>query len=146
MEPACERAGSKRRRLREERLVEDVKKYVDFAYVLAFLLFAWVFTKVIESVWRIFDGAPNPELFFGVTLTTLLGIVAAAGTTIYLRVNPRIYTLVTECGVELKKTIWPSWPETRSNTLVVISVTFILGFILWFFDFIWKSATDLLYP
>ena len=126
--------------------MEDVKKYVDFSYLLSFVLFAWLGIKVMDSLWRIVGRVPNPELFGGISLSVTVGVLLALGTTAYLRLNPRLYGLATECGVELKKTIWPGQDETKSNTLVVMVFTFIMGFILWFFDLIWKTITDMIYP
>ncbi len=126
--------------------MEDVKKYVDFSYLLGFVLFAWLGIKITDSLWRIVGRVPNPELFAGISMSMAVGVLLALGTTAYLRLNPRLYGLATECGVELKKTIWPGREETKSNTLVVIVFTFIMGFILWFFDLIWKTITDIIYP
>lgn len=125
--------------------MEDVKKWVDFSYVLTGILLIWLGVQLFESIWGLFDKAPNPDVFFGWTLSTIIGGAVAIGTTAYLWVNPKIYKLVTECGVELKKTIWPGWDETRSNTVVVIVVTFIMGFVLWAFDILWRAITSSLY-
>jgi preprotein translocase SecE subunit len=126
--------------------VDEVKKYVDFSFFVAFVLFAWLGMKIVDSVWRLFQRLPNPELLADISLSTTLGVLVAAGVTAYLRWNPRIYTLVTECGVELKKTIWPNWDETKQSTLVVIGFTFVLGFILFFFDIFWRAVTGWIYP
>ena len=125
--------------------MEDVKKWVDFAYVAAGIVFIWLGVNLVESVWSIFERAPDPDVFFGWTLSTVLGGVVAIGVTTYLRVNPKIYKLANECGVELKKTIWPGWAETKSNTVVVIVVVFIMGLVLWVFDILWRTLTGILY-
>jgi len=125
--------------------VDDVKKYIDFSYLIAGVLFAWLGVRFAEMIWGISPRIPNPELFFDVTLSTTLGLGIAIGITVWLRVNPKIYGWITECGVELRKTIWPGWEETKSNTVVVIIVTFILGLVLWFFDIVWQRLTGLLY-
>lgn len=126
--------------------MEDVKKYIDFSYLLSFVLFAWLGMKITDSLWRMVGRVPNPELFAGVSLSMAIGVLLALGTIAYLRLNPRIYGLATEVGVELKKTIWPGWGETKSNTMVVIAVTIIMGFVLAFYDLIWKTITDIIYP
>jgi preprotein translocase SecE subunit len=125
--------------------VEEVKKYIDFSYLLGLLLITWLVVKVVGSLWGIWDGMPDPKVLLGVHLSTLVGIVAGISLTAYLRFNAKVYKAVSECGVELKKTIWPTWEETKYNTIVVIVVSFCLGFILWFFDLIWKNLTDLMY-
>ena len=39
-----------------------------------------------------------------------------------------------EVRSELKKVTWPSWPEVRSTTIVVIATTVFFGFYLWLLD------------
>jgi preprotein translocase SecE subunit len=125
--------------------MDDVKKYIDFSYLMAGVLFVWLGMKLVDSIWRLFGTLPNPEVFADVAASTAVGLTLGVGVTVYLRVNEKIYTTVTECGVELKKTMWPDWATTKQSTLVVIVVTFILGFSLWMFDATWKTLTDLLY-
>jgi len=125
--------------------VEDVKKGIDLAYVLTALVAVWFGTRFVDSIWGIFETAPNPDVFFGWTLSTIIGGLLGIGITAYLRLKPNIYKAANETGVELKKTIWPGWEETRSNTIVVIVVTFILGFILWAYDILWRTITGIIY-
>lgn len=125
--------------------MEDVKKYVDFAYLIGGILMAWLGMKTSDAIWGLSRRIPNPEIFADIDLSTVVGIALAVGVMVYLRVNPRIYGWANECGVELKKTVWPGWPETKSNTMVVIVVTFVMGFILWVFDIVWRTVTNILY-
>ena len=125
--------------------MEDVKKYVDISYILTGVMFAWLGIRIFEAVWSLMPAVPNPEVFADVTVSTILGIFAAFCLTLYLRIKPSIYQWVTESGVELKKTIWPNWDETKSNTKVVIIVTAIIGIVLWLFDVIWRGLTGFIY-
>jgi len=127
--------------------VEDVRKYVDFTYVVAGILSAWLGIKLVESIWQTFEFLEryNPVLMADIRLSSAVGVLIGIGLVITLRLNQRVYGLVTECGIELKKTIWPGWNETKHNTVVVIIVVFIMGFSLWFFDVIWRTLTNVLY-
>ena len=127
--------------------MEDVRKYVDFTYVIAGILAAWLGIKFVETIWGTFEFLErnNPALMADVRLSTAVGILIGIGLIVYLRLNQNVYGMVTECGIELKKTIWPGWNETKHNTLVVIVVVFIMGFALWFFDLIWRTLTNILY-
>jgi preprotein translocase SecE subunit len=122
-----------------------IKKYVDFSYLVMGVLFAWLGIKMVDWIWSFFERLPNPELLSDVPLSTVVGLLVGVGVTVYLRVKPSVYQLASECGIELKKTIWPGWDETKSNTIVVIVVAIIMGMILWVFDLTWKTVTDLLY-
>lgn len=127
--------------------MEDVRKYVDFTYVVGGILSAWLAIKLIESIWQTFEFLErhNPVLMADIRLSSAVGVLIGIGLVIYLRLNQKVYGLVTECGIELKKTIWPGWNETKHNTVVVIIVVFIMGFSLWFFDVIWRTLTNALY-
>ena len=127
--------------------MEDVRKYVDFTYVVAGILSAWLAIKLVESIWQTFEFLErhNPVLMADIRLSSAVGVLIGIGIVIYLRLNQKVYGLVTECGIELKKTIWPGWNETKHNTVVVIIVVFIMGFSLWFFDVIWRTLTNVLY-
>ena len=125
--------------------MDEVKKYIDFSYLIGLAVITWICIKFVDSLWGLYERMPNPEIVADVSLSTTIGILIGVGVTAYLRLNGNVYKLATECGVELKKTIWPGWVETKSNTVVVIILTFILGFVLWFFDVVWKSLTDILY-
>ena len=43
-------------------------------------------------------------------------------------------SFLAEVRSELKKVTWPSWPEVRSTTIVVIATTVFFGFYLWVLD------------
>ncbi len=127
--------------------MEDVRKYVDFTYVVGGILSAWLAIKLVESIWQTFEFLErhNPVLMADIRLSSAVGVLIGIGIVIYLRLNQKVYGLVTECGIELKKTIWPGWNETKHNTVVVIIVVFIMSFSLWFFDVIWRTLTNVLY-
>jgi preprotein translocase SecE subunit len=124
--------------------VEEVKKYIDLAYLLTALLFAWLGVQFVEMIWG-WISLPDPDIALGLSLSSLIGLAGGFGLTAYLRFTPKIYTWVTECGVELRKTIWPGWVQTKTNTIVVIVWTFIMGFVLFVFDAVWQRVTGLIY-
>ncbi|MCA9565515.1 MAG: preprotein translocase subunit SecE, partial [Myxococcales bacterium] len=126
--------------------VDEIKKYVDFAYLVAALLFAWIGVRLFDTIFATFDRTlPNPELMADVGLSTLIGAAVGAGTTFYLRRRKETYAWVTSVAVELKKTVWPTWSETKQKTVVVIVVAILLGFFLFVFDNVWQTALGLLY-
>ncbi len=40
-----------------------------------------------------------------------------------------------EIKTELKKVIWPTWPQLMNNTVTVLLVCLIIGLIIWIADF-----------
>lgn len=39
-----------------------------------------------------------------------------------------------EARTEIRKVVWPTWPETQSTTLIVVAVVFVVAIILWAVD------------
>lgn len=46
----------------------------------------------------------------------------------------QVKTFFAEVKAELKKVTWPSWPEVRATTIVVIATTVFFGFYLFGID------------
>ena len=76
-------------------------------------------------------------------LANLLGLGMAIVLTFYLR--RRYSTLAMEIGNELSRVTWPTWPETRLSTIVVMIVTVIIALILGAFDYVWAQLSSLVY-
>ena len=73
------------------------------------------------------------------TLTYLkigaLGVFLAGLLIAHLALNgPKIADLLIDTEQEMRKVSWPSWPEVKSATLVVVIVTFVMGLALFGFD------------
>ena len=45
---------------------------------------------------------------------------------------------------ELRKVVWPSWPEARNLTLVVLAVITLMAIVLGFFDWLFAEMVRLL--
>lgn len=103
--------------------------------LLAFVLLKWTG----DWIWGYFTRTPN-ELI----ITTAAAVVALAAGVYYYR-RESTYSLVNEVASELKKVTWPTWPEVRVATIIVIIMTILSALILGFFDFVWGRVTELIY-
>ena len=55
----------------------------------------------------------------------------------------RIGGFFREVKVEaLKRIIWPTFKQTRNNTIVVIVTVLVVGVVVWLLDFIFSSGLD----
>jgi preprotein translocase SecE subunit len=64
-----------------------------------------------------------------------LGVFLAGLLATHLMLNgPKIADLLIDTELEMRKVSWPSWPEVKSATLVVVIVTFVMGVALFGFD------------
>jgi preprotein translocase subunit SecE len=114
-------------------------KPVHLIYLFGGVLLFFVLKWTTEWVWGYFTRAPN-EL-----LVSALAAVATiiAGVVLYRR--DKTYTLITEIAAELKKVTWPTGPEVKAATIVVVVMTVISAVILGFFDIVWSKLTEVIY-
>jgi preprotein translocase subunit SecE len=78
-------------------------------------------------------------------LSTVIGIAIGVLGGIYLWRNERVFGLAHEVVGELTKVTWPSWPETRLSTIVVMVTTLIMAVVLWAYDTGFSALTRLVY-
>jgi len=101
-----------------------------------------VLDKLLTSVWAI-AGWINPSWIgqrFTMTTGIALAVAVAAGFLTWR--NKTTNELSREVVVELKKVSWPTYPEARAATIVVIVFSFIMAAILGVFDMAYSSASD----
>ena len=56
----------------------------------------------------------------------------------------RIRRFIQESVAELRKVSWPTFLQTRNLTVLVFTVSFLVGLFVWFFDVIFKLGIGLL--
>lgn len=123
-----------------------IGKYVDLIFLVGGLLLWSTATKLFQLIWEnvevLRDYAILGQDF---TLTNLLGFAAAASVSIYLWRHPKANGFLSEVVAELRKVNWPTFPETKLSTWVVIVTTIICSVIMGCFDFFWSWVTNLIY-
>ncbi|MCP4448898.1 MAG: preprotein translocase subunit SecE [Myxococcales bacterium] len=103
--------------------------------LLGFVLLKWTG----DWIWGYFTRTPDEFMvILFATVVTLLG-------GIYLYRKQESYDLVNEVATELKKVTWPTAQEVKVSTIVVVFMTLLSAFILWFFDQVWGRLTQLIY-
>jgi preprotein translocase subunit SecE len=70
----------------------------------------------------------------GLSPTSVLGVVLAAGIAIFCFLNQKTRTLSNEVAVELMKVTWPTWEETRTSTTAVVASSLVAALILFGID------------
>jgi preprotein translocase subunit SecE len=83
-------------------------------------------------------------LFGDNTWCTVIGLAVAAGAAVWLWMWPRTHDVSLEIAAELRKTSWPSWPETRAATVAVIVASIVSAVLLGLFDLIWQFLTNMI--
>jgi preprotein translocase subunit SecE len=124
--------------------VEQPKRIVAIAYVVAALALGVFLEKVIEivlSYTRVNDFA----VFGDWSLSTVLGFGLAAAAALVVWRIPRTQTVSLEVALELQRVTWPSMRETRAATTAVIVASAIASVILGVFDMVWSWLSSQIY-
>lgn len=59
--------------------------------------------------------------------------------------SPKIADLLIDTEQEMRKVSWPSWPEVKSASLVVVAVTVVMGMSLYGFDYLLQGLFSLIF-
>jgi len=124
--------------------VEQPKRIVAIAYVVAALALGVFLEKVIELVLsyaRVNDFAVIGDW----SLSTVLGFGLAAAAAVVVWRIPRTQTVSLEVALELQRVTWPSLRETRAATVAVIVASAVAAAILGVFDMVWSWLSAKIY-
>jgi preprotein translocase SecE subunit len=123
-----------------------LEKYVRIGFVVSGLL-VWM-TMAATFAWLLGIISPNldkPLLGPEFSVSNLMGLLVGGGLAVYLWFHPMINKLGLEVANELRNVTWPTWPETRVGTIVVVVTTIVVSLILGLFDAVWGALTSLIY-
>ena len=124
--------------------VEQPKRIVAIAYVVAALALGVFLEKVIELVLsysRVNDFAVLGDW----SLSAVLGFGLAAVAAVVVWRIPRTQTVSLEVALELQRVTWPSLRETRAATVAVIVASAVAAVILGVFDMVWSWLSAKIY-
>jgi len=123
----------------------DPSRWAHLVFVLGAFVGAWVLTHAIEDIWAItwsyYPQVGREDPF----LANVAGIVIAIAATAFAWRKPLWFQYVTEVVTEVSQVTWPTKPEIRVATMVVIVMTLVCSVILASMDSVWSKVTDLLY-
>ena len=120
------------------------KKMVNIFFAAAVLLCWVIFTKAFGEIFRAANMDDMALLGKGFRLSNLVGAVLALAALFWAWRHRTIRPTINEVCDELSKVVWPTWDETKSNTVVTVVVTIIIGLILWVFDQVFGNLTSIL--
>jgi preprotein translocase subunit SecE len=137
-----ERVGVPRGSGRSEEM--QFSRYVNLSFALAGLLLWVILSKLFATLFLTFEVTDAHLLGPQVTLSAVIALAVSVGGTLFAWRHPQVQTWSSEVAVELSKVTWPSWAETKQNTLIVIVFSLVVSGIIASFDLFWKWLTDLL--
>ena len=118
------------------------KRMVNMFFVAATLLAWGIFAKTFELVFAMSNIRNVALLGKGFTMATLVGAVVALAMLFWAWRHRRIRPMINEVGDELTKVVWPTWDDTKKNTVITVIVTIIISAILALFDLVFKWLTE----
>ena len=114
--------------------------YVAFALLMTYVSYKFIYTLGVQMAWieRYDEWFPS--------VNNIVAIALGGGAALYLRSSGerREYHL----GVisEVRKVKWPSVPDTKKMTWIVVIVVAIFSVILSAFDFVWSKLLQSILP
>jgi preprotein translocase subunit SecE len=124
--------------------VEQPKRMVAIAYVVAALALGVFLEKVIELVLS-YARVNDFSVVGDWSISAVLGFGLAAVAAVVVWRIPRTQTVSLEVALELQRVTWPSLRETRAATAAVIVASVIASLILGVFDMAWSWLSGKIY-
>jgi preprotein translocase subunit SecE len=95
--------------------------------------------KLIVALLLVVAGAIAFNYFSNEALALRIGgvvvvIALALGVVMTTALGRNSVVFVKDARTEVRKVVWPNWPETRQTTLVVIIMVIVMGLMLWAVD------------
>lgn len=124
---------------------KDDATWLNITYVLFAMLVAYVAYKALHTVGMQVGWAERYDEWFP-TVNNVVALTIGTAASLWLRSNAdrREYHIATIA--ELRKVSWPSLPDTKKMTYIVVVVVAIFSVILTVFDVLWSKALQLVLP
>lgn len=107
---------------------------VGIFFLLSGVILAIILSKAAAGVFAVLRVTDTALVGDTVTLSRLLGIVVALLAAGGFFAWPKTKNYIGAVSEELNKVNWPSWSETKVNTLVVVVTSVIAALVLGVFD------------
>ncbi len=118
-------------------------RWLMLSFGVVALIVAYIAAKLIGAGLGLFDVEdPLAHVF---PLTNIVGLAAGLATFLVLYKHKKANEFGNDVVKETRKVTWPTIPETRAATVVVIILTAIISLILGLFDYVFASLTSLIY-
>lgn len=113
-------------------------RWVQAAFLGLFGIFAWLFDKIITSIW-VELGSPNT------TVIQASSLILGAATAWFLYNNAKSKGYADDVAAELAQVSWPTKEETWAHTWVVIATAAIAAVVVSLMDNLWNHVTNWIY-
>ncbi|MCT4642292.1 MAG: preprotein translocase subunit SecE [Bacteriovoracaceae bacterium] len=121
---------------------ENGKKWIQASVAIVCMVTAYVMIAFFETMGDWFELEAKVSNF--TVVAQALGVLIGLGSFIYIVNNSKTSTFLNEVYAEVTKVVWPNREDTNKQTIVIMILVTIIGFILGFFDFIAAWALSLI--
>lgn len=118
-------------------------RYLVVSYFIAGIISVYLVSKLVMGVMDTV-GIEDPFARY-IPISSIIGVIAGAIVFGILFKHARVNDFGQEVVKEVSKVTWPTVPETRASTVVVIILVIIISIILGIFDYIFASLTSIIY-
>lgn len=121
---------------------KDDATWLNVAYIAFGALSAFFLFKAFELV-GLQTGILEAYEWFN-PASTVGAIIGGAALAFFIKSSPERHDYYLSSIGELRKVAWPTWPDTKRMTLIVVVVVSIFAVIVSIFDIFWAKALRLL--
>ncbi len=124
---------------------KDDATWLNICYVAFTLLASYVAYKAIETVGVQFSWTDRYDQWYPL-LNNVLALVLGVAAALWLRSSEERRSYHQSAISEIRKVTWPTIPNTKKMTMVVVVVVAIFAVILSFFDLLWSKVLQQILP
>ena len=126
-------------------MTKDDKTWLDICYVCFALIMGYVGLQAMETLGIQSGWADRYDEWYELA-SNVIAIGFGISSSLWLRSSPERREYHLASVGEVKKVTWPSIPDTKRMTIVVVIVVAIFSVILGVFDLGWSEVLQLILP
>jgi|TARA_B100001964_G_C14061729_1_gene521704 preprotein translocase subunit SecE len=124
---------------------KDDATWLNICYVVFAALSALIFYKAIYTLGLQLGWLERFDEWYS-SLSNVVAILLGMSAAYWLRSSEIRRDFHLSSITEMRKVAWPSGPDTKRMTLIVVVVVAIFAVILAFFDMMWQKALQFILP
>lgn len=124
---------------------KDDATWLNICYVVFAALSALIFYKAIYTLGLQLGWLERFDEWYS-SLSNVVAILLGMSAAYWLRSSEMRRDFHLSSITEMRKVAWPSGPDTKRMTLIVVVVVAIFAVILAFFDMMWQKALQFILP
>ena len=124
---------------------KDDATWLKICYGFLAIIIAFVVYKAFGTVALQFGWAEEYSQWFSM-VNNFLAVLVSAAVVYWVQSKPQRREYHHSAIAELRKVNWPSVPDTKKMTMIVVVVVAVFAVILAIFDIFWSKALPMILP